>query len=337
MSRMMLCGVLSWLVLFSPVPVRSDDAEDKAVAFVKELKGSVHRDDKQPGKPVVEVHFAGSGVEADPKELVKHLTQFQKLRVLDLRGVLLDDADLREVAALKGVTVLRLTPKRTPIKPYWSLITEKGVKELAALKGLVELDLNGGMLTPEMGKALAELKGLQTLRMPLRASVDGSSDEGVIALGGVTQLTTLDLNCRLVTDAGLKGLANLKNLTILNAHFGRVTDAGAKDIAGLTKLTDLDVGHNPVTDAGLKELATLKNLTRLNLDHTGVTDAGLKEVAKLGQLTDLSLAFTGVTDAGLKELAALKSLNRLKLTGTNVTAEGIAELQKALPKCKIEK
>ena len=37
MSRLMLSGIVSWLVLASPAAARADDAEDKAVAVVEKL------------------------------------------------------------------------------------------------------------------------------------------------------------------------------------------------------------------------------------------------------------------------------------------------------------
>ncbi len=68
-----------------------------------------------------------------------------------------------------------------------------------------------------------------------------------------------------------------------------------------------------------------------------MTDAGLKELAPLKNLTTLNLGGTKVTDDGLKELAALKNLSELYLLGTKVTDDGVKELQKALPKCKIDR
>jgi hypothetical protein len=44
MSRLMLCGIVSWLILGSVAPIRADDAEDKAVAFVEKLGGKVKVD-----------------------------------------------------------------------------------------------------------------------------------------------------------------------------------------------------------------------------------------------------------------------------------------------------
>jgi hypothetical protein len=68
-----------------------------------------------------------------------------------------------------------------------------------------------------------------------------------------------------------------------------------------------------------------------------VSDAGLKELAGVHQLQELDLAYTKVSDAGLKELAGLKHLQTLDLSSTEVTDAGVKELQKALPKCKIER
>ena len=68
-----------------------------------------------------------------------------------------------------------------------------------------------------------------------------------------------------------------------------------------------------------------------------MTDVGLKELAPLKNLTALGLNGTKVTDAGLKELAPLKNLEELHLKGTKVTDAGVKELQKALPKCEIQK
>ena len=94
MSRMMLCGAVSWLILCPSALVRADDAEDKAVAFVEKLGGKVTRDDKLPGKPVT---------------------------TLDLVGTKMTDAGLKELAALKSLSSLNLTGTK---------VTDAGEKEL---------------------------------------------------------------------------------------------------------------------------------------------------------------------------------------------------------------
>jgi hypothetical protein len=73
---------------------RADDAEDRAVAFVEKLGGTVTRDAKAPGKPVVRVSLA-----------LKKVT----------------DAELKNLAALKNLTALGLIRTK---------LTGAGLKEL---------------------------------------------------------------------------------------------------------------------------------------------------------------------------------------------------------------
>ena len=78
MSRLMQCGFLSWVILCSSVPVWADEAEDKAVAFVKKLGGSVGRDENAPGKPVIGMQVHGTQVtDAGLKELQQALPNCQ--------------------------------------------------------------------------------------------------------------------------------------------------------------------------------------------------------------------------------------------------------------------
>ena len=92
MSRTVSFALVAMLGLGSPA--RADEAEDKAVAFVKKLGGSVDRDEKAPGKPVVEVFLSNTKV---------------------------TDAGLKELAALKSLTDLNLSNTK---------VTDAGLKEL---------------------------------------------------------------------------------------------------------------------------------------------------------------------------------------------------------------
>ena len=68
-----------------------------------------------------------------------------------------------------------------------------------------------------------------------------------------------------------------------------------------------------------------------------MTDAWLKELAAVKNLITLTIVSMQMTDVGLKELAALKNLTSLSLHLTKGTDAGVEELQKALPKCQIDK
>ncbi|MBM3979676.1 MAG: hypothetical protein FJ304_05225, partial [Planctomycetes bacterium] len=96
MSRLMLCGLMAGVFLCSSAPVRADDAEDEAAALIAQLGGTVTRDEKAPGKPVVTVSLTASSFGLiDPKftdELLKVLATFKSLATLHLGGSDVTDA-----------------------------------------------------------------------------------------------------------------------------------------------------------------------------------------------------------------------------------------------------
>ncbi|WP_439620464.1 leucine-rich repeat domain-containing protein [Gemmata sp.] len=140
--------------------------------------------------------------------------------------------------------------------------------------------------------------------------------------------------------AGMKGKVKRGDgnaVTEVDLSFKPVADAELKELAGLKRLAVLNLAYTQVTDAGVKELVPLKNLTTLSLRGTKVTGSGFRALAPLKSLTTMDLRATHVSDAGLRELGAVKSLTSLDLIAIMGTVEGVNGLQRALPKCKIEK
>ncbi len=96
--------LLASMLLAAP-SLYADDAEDKAVATVRQLGGKVLRDDKDPAHPVMSVDLSNTQVtSADLKELAA----LKNLKVLDLFNTPVTDESLKEVAALKNLTMLHL-------------------------------------------------------------------------------------------------------------------------------------------------------------------------------------------------------------------------------------
>jgi internalin A len=118
MSRLMLCGVVSWLVLIPSAPLCANDAEDKAVAFVEKLGGRVTRDEKRPGKPVIGVRLSFSAV---TDVGLKELAPLKNLTCLYLAATQVTDAGLKGLAPLKNLTTLHLSRTK---------VTDAGVQEL---------------------------------------------------------------------------------------------------------------------------------------------------------------------------------------------------------------
>ncbi|HEY1189854.1 MAG TPA: protein kinase [Gemmata sp.] len=90
----------------------------------------------------------------------------------------------------------------------------------------------------------------------------------------------------------------------------------------------------------LRALAGLEALVYLNLSFcAGVTDEGLARLVGFSELRQLFLrGCPRITDRALIHLRALTSLRALDLTGSGqITAAAVAELQKALPRCKVQR
>ncbi len=91
-------------------------------------------------------------------------------------------------------------------------------------------------------------------------------------------------------------------------------------------------------DADLRELCELRDLTALSLRGMRITDRGLQTVSELRELNWLGLTGTAITDKGLHHLESVSNLRTLFLANCpNVTDEAVARLQRALPKCQIER
>lgn len=155
MSRWMLCGVVSWILLASPTPARADDAEEKAVAVLTKLGGGFLRDGSKPGNHVTSVSFAG------PK---------------------LSGADLRALAPLQHLTVLTLVG---------TSVSDEDLKELAAFPNLTELNLNGAKIT---GEGFAALSGLRKLAKLILLGTN-MTDAGLRHVAQLPNLTELTLIC----------------------------------------------------------------------------------------------------------------------------------------------
>jgi Leucine Rich repeat len=185
-------AALDWLPTESdPVPVTA----------IEKLGGTITRDEKAKGKPIVGVTFNGTPV---TDAVVKELKELKELRTLDLNMTRVTDAGLKELVELTGLQKLCLG--HTPV-------TDAGLKELKALKGLRTLYLYSTAVTDAGLKELKDLKGLQDL----------------------------DLTATPVTDAGLKELKELKCLQRLGLGYTQVTDAGLKELEACKELQALQV------------------------------------------------------------------------------------------------
>lgn len=248
---------------------------------------------------------------------LKKLGDLKNLVGLEVDGYAINDATAKNLAAIKNLRALTL---------HNSQITGVGLRELAALKDFSVLYLPH-TATDEAMKEMPSLKNLKVV------NIGGTkiTAVGLKELQHVKKLTTLILDCNMLTNDNLRALREAGLLHKLRQG----SNTGGKRPNSAEDVQILDLNYAALTDAGLKELAPLRNVTWLNLNYTKVTDAGLKELARFKKLTAIHLHGAPVTDAGLKELEGLTNLAEMDLQGTKVTDSGMAYLREALPKCRV--
>jgi len=112
-------------------------------------------------------------------------------------------------------------------------LTDEGLTKVAALDGVVDLNLRDTQITGAGLKHIGTLTGLRRLHLE-RTSV---GDEGIAHLVSLGELEYLNLYSTKITDASLTHLAGLRNLKQLFVWQTGVTDAGvAKLQRALPKL-----------------------------------------------------------------------------------------------------
>ena len=143
---------------------------------------------------------------------------------------------------------------------------------------------------------------------------------------------------RLILGDDSFGNVNGVDFNPLKTENRQITDADLRHLQSFPRLNHLVLKNcRQITDAGLGELSGLANLQYLYLNDTPITDAGLVHLAGLASLERLSLAHTQVTGPGLLQLSGLTKLDYLYLYSTRIPPDGVEEIQKALPKCRINR
>ncbi|MEM6959776.1 MAG: hypothetical protein AAF645_29100, partial [Myxococcota bacterium] len=226
-----------------------------------------------------------------------------------------NDAELAKVAGMHWLETLSLREAFD--------VTTEGMRHLAGLNALRELDLWGTRVGDEGLRHLVELPALQALN-PIGHEF---SDDGLPHLAQMGALERLDLRGARVSGEGLAHLVGAPSLRALNLRHIRLTDADLATLAALRSLKRLDLGRTAVSDAGVEaHLTKLSELKYLSLGHTRVGDTGLVHLSRLAKLRALDLPKTAVSNDGLAPLAELDELDMLHLGWTEVGDEGLRHL-----------
>jgi len=258
------------------------------------------------------------------------------LRVLDVRGLALDETALGNLRAMPGLRELRLD-----LGSDWSglagieaavLLTASPPADTWAPRGLRELRLRGS-LTPEFAFALGTLEELESLavedgaehlssagddafRALRRLYVEGAGldDIALDRLAGLPWLEALFASRTSISNAVVRLAAPL--LHTLELRDTGVDDRAVEALASLPRLHCLDIPGTRITDGGVVELARgARNLQSLALDGTQATSLAIAALADANALVELYLYGRSVTEDTVARLAPLERLRELNLVG----------------------
>lgn len=245
---------------------------------------------------------------------LEQLRNFKRLRVLTVPCEI-GDAGMEQIAPLKelrslatgynvtnaGLVHLRgMSHLRSLRLSAANGVTDRGLRHLAQLNALEELDLS---YTNVLGTGLRHLK---------------------LSRG----LWALNLCKTRVSDATVKQLMAFRHLQRLDLSYTRITNVAMDSITRLRHLRQLTLEGTEVTDVGLRKLGQLRDLERLDLSNTRITDAGVDCIARLKNLRAIYLNNCEITDMSLAKLKGLKSLDTLMALGTKITIEGVRDFEK---------
>lgn len=204
----------------------------------------------------------------------------------------------------------------------------------AKLRSLLWLDLGYNEVTDDGLAALGRMTQLRVLCLDRNRI----TDEGLAHLTGLQQLESLDLSMNRNLDGScLKCVAQLRSLMDLDLQILPNLDGDfLAALAGHSTLEELMIGQTPLRDEHLRHLSTIPNLWRLNIDRTDVTDAGVIYLADNLRLMHFHLEGTGITDQCVERLARMSTLEHLVVSDTQITAAGIERLKQALPNCTVD-
>ncbi len=181
---------------------------------------------------------------------------------------------------------------------------------LAGHSGILGLNLKGTSVQTEGLKALATMRGLEELDLTDTAILN----DGLSSLAGLSKLRVLRLSNTPIDDAGVWKLRPLKNVEDLSLSGTGISGKALSALDGMLKLQTLDLGETKVGD-GFEALRSLKKLENLHVNDSLVTDESLLPIRWLPGLRFLNVSCTKTTDKTLTRFSMERGIQVLNACG----------------------
>ncbi len=198
-----------------------------------------------------------------------------------------------------------------------------GPDYFATVKQVTLVGKTPDVVNDDLMARVGRLRGLESLTLN---GCKGVTDAGMVHVGRLGQLTSLDVGFTSISGVSLKDFAGLSRLKRLDLPSTSVSDAELAHVRGLTSLEWLQIfGNSPgITDEGLAHLRHLVNLKVISLHAPRITTVGLAHLRDLTRLDSLNLPDTGIAD--LRPIAHLTAMKSLTLRGAPIDDAGLAPI-----------
>jgi len=235
--------------------------------------------------------------------------------------------------------------------------TDEDLTYVAKIATLKKLDLSFTLVTDKGIKELQQLRQLEDLSVE---TAEALTDASMNYVKNIPTLRRLNVRGVDITDVGMPAIAQMTGLRSLNLSHTMLQDVGLESLPALTELEELYLGGNMITGINLNFLKLLPRLRKLSLRgvqrrNAGacwtprVTDLDLETISLLSGLEELDLGvgiglgrggkpaapgggncrLTGglqVSDLGVAKLGKLKKLKQLNISGARLTPTGLKVL-----------
>ncbi len=225
------------------------------------------------------------------------------------------DADFETLGGLKNLKTLSTSGEQ---------LNDRTLAYLTGLTSLEDLSTNQGQFSDDGLGQLAQLSNLKQIKFfhtSLRSK--DFTGRGLARLASLANLRRLTVAGCPFNDEGMAAVGKLTQLENFRTWHTYQTEAGNEHLTKLTNMKNLHLGQR------LRRYGGASNAHSL-------TDRTLDVVAQMKSLETLTLAEQQFSAEALAKLAALPKLKRLDLTQVDVPAAQIEKVRAALPKAQVE-
>ena len=175
--------------------------------------------------------------------------------------------------------------------------TDEDLNYVAQIATLKRLDLSFTLVTDKGIKELEQLRQLEDLNLE---TAEALTDASMNYVKNIPTLRKLNVRGVDITDVGMPAIAQMTGLRSLDLSHTMLEDVGLENLPALAELEELYLGGDMITGINLNFLKLLPKLKKLSLDgiqrrNAGacwtprVTDLDLDTISLLSGLEDLDL------------------------------------------------